>query len=152
MIDTQLHDGTASRQIESPEELLADLPMAALLRRLSDQTSTLVRDEIALAKAELSEKGKRAGAGAGLFGGAGLLALFGVGALTAAAILALDLLVASWLAALIVAVLYLAIAAVAGLLGRRQVQQATPPMPEQTVETLKEDVQVAKTRVQEARR
>ncbi|MCW2954467.1 MAG: hypothetical protein JWQ48_3637 [Conexibacter sp.] len=152
MTDSQLHDGTAPLQIGSSEERLAELPMAALLRLLSDQTSTLVREEIALAKAELSQKGRRAGAGAGLFGGAGLLAVFGVGALTAAAVLALDLLVASWLAALIVAVLSLAIAAVAGLLGRTQVQRATPPMPEQTVATLKADVQVARSRVQEARR
>lgn len=135
-----------------PDGPLAEQSMAVLLRRLSDQSSLLMREEIALAKAELSEKGKRVGAGAGLFGGAGLLAVFGVGALTAAAILALGLLVAGWLAALIVAVLYLLIAGVAALLGRRQVKQSGPALPEQTVATLKADVQTAKARVQEARR
>ena len=136
---------------DGQQEDLAHLPMAQLLRRLSDQTSLLVREEVGLAKAELAEKGKRASRGAGMFGGAGVFALYGVGALTAAAILALSLAVASWLAALIVGVLFLAIAGVAALAGKKQVQQATPPMPQQTVETVKEDVQWAKTRARTAR-
>ncbi len=133
------------------EEQLQELPMGELLRRLSDQTSLLVREEVALAKAELSEKGKRAGKGAGMFGGAGVLALYGVGAIAAAAILALDLALAAWLSALIVGVLFLAIAGIAALAGKKQVQQATPAMPEQTVETVKEDVQWAKSRARTAR-
>lgn len=133
------------------DEQLSELPMAALLRRLSDQTSLLVREEVALAKAELGEKARRAGRGAGMFGGAGVFALYGVGALTAAIILVLSLALASWLAALIVAVVYFAIAGIAALAGKKQVEQATPAMPEQTVETLKEDVRWTKQRAQTAR-
>jgi hypothetical protein len=133
------------------DEQLAQLPMAELLRRLSDQASLLVREEVALAKAELSEKGKRAGRGAGMFGGAAVAGLYGVGALVTAAIVALSLAVATWLAALIVAVVLFAIAGVAALAGKKQVAQATPAMPEQTVETVKEDVQWAKSRARTAR-
>lgn len=133
------------------EEQLAELPMAALLRRLSDQTSLLVREEVALAKAELGEKARKAGRGAGMFGGAGAVALYGFGALTAAIVLALSLALASWLAALIVAVVYFAIAGIAALAGKKQVEQATPAMPEQTVETVKEDVRWTKQRARTAR-
>lgn len=140
-------------QSEEPrgDEQLAQLPMAELLRRLSDQASLLVREEVALAKAELAQKGKRAGRGAGMFGGAAVFALYGVGALVAAAILALSLALASWLAALIVAVVLFLVAGAAALAGRAQVKRATPAMPQQTVETVKEDVQWAKTRAQTAR-
>jgi uncharacterized membrane protein YqjE len=133
------------------EEQLSELPMATLLRRLSDQTSLLVREEVALAKAELGEKARRAGRGASMFGGAGAFALYGFGALTAAIVLVLSLALASWLAALIVAVVYFAIAGIAALAGKKQVEQATPAMPEQTVETLKEDVRWTKQRAQTAR-
>jgi uncharacterized membrane protein YqjE len=133
------------------EEQLSELPTAQLLKRLSDQASLLVREEVALAKAELAEKGKRAGRGAGMFGGAALLALYGVGALVVAAIVALDFVLALWLAALSVAGLLLIIAGIAALAGRIQVNKATPPMPQQTVETVKEDVQWARTRARTAR-
>jgi len=133
------------------EEELSHLPMAQLLRRLSDQTSLLMREEVALAKAELAEKGRRAGKGAGMFGGAAVMALYGVGALVAAAILALSLALASWLAALIVAAVLFLLAGVAALAGRAQVRRATPPLPQQTVETVKEDVQWATTRARTAR-
>ncbi|MDO8212950.1 phage holin family protein [Conexibacter sp. CPCC 206217] len=138
------HDPTRQEQLE-------ELPMAQLLRRLSDQASLLVREEVALAKAELAEKGKHVGRGAGMFGGAAILALYGVGALVTAAIVALSLALATWLAALIVAVVLFAIAGGAALAGKRQVQQATPPLPQQTVETVKEDVAWAKTRARTAR-
>jgi membrane protein len=121
---------------------------ATLLKDLSAQTTTLVRQEIELAKAELSEKGKQAGIGAGLFGGAGLLGLYGVGALVACAILALSTAVAGWLAALIVAVVLLAVAGVFALMGKAR---AVPPLPEQTVATVKEDVRYTKEQVAEAR-
>lgn len=140
-------DGAARPQTEQ----LADLPLPVLLRRLSDQTTLLMREEVALAKAELAEKGRRAGKGAGMLGGAALFGLFAFGALTTAAILALDLVLAGWLAALVVGVVYAAIAAGAALAGKGQVQRATPPMPEQTVETLKEDVRWTKARAQAAR-
>ena len=129
-----------------------DRPVGELLRQLSEQTSTLVRQELDLAKAELGEKGKQAGLGAGMFGGAGLFAVLALGALTACAILALATAVAGWLAALIVAVVYGAIAGVLALTGKTKVQQATPPVPEQAVESVKEDVEWAKTKAKPARR
>ena len=107
----------------------SDASVGELARQLSEQTSRLVRQEMELAKAELSIKGKQAGLGAGLFGGAGVLGLFALAALTAAVIAALSLAMATWLAALIVAVVYGAAAGVAALIGRRKVQEALPPFP-----------------------
>jgi uncharacterized membrane protein YqjE len=131
---------------------VSDASTADLLKRLSEQTSSLVRQELELAKAELSEKGKRAGVGAGMFGGAGVIGLYAVGALTAAIIAALSLAMTTWLAALIVAVVYGAIAGIVALMGKKQVQQAMPPVPQDSVESVKEDVQWTKTRAQEGRR
>jgi hypothetical protein len=130
---------------------LDDLPIAELLKRLSEQTSNLVRQELDLAKAELTVKGKRLGAGAGMFGGAGLFGVYAFGALTACIILALSLAMAAWLAALIVTVVYAAIAGVLALTGKKQVQEATPPLPEQTVDSVKEDVQWTKERAKAGR-
>jgi uncharacterized membrane protein YqjE len=130
---------------------LDDLPVAELLKRLSEQTSTLVRQELDLAKAELTVKGKRLGAGAGMFGGAGLFGVYAFGALTACIILVLSLAMAGWLAALIVTVVYAAIAGVLALTGKKQVQEATPPVPEQTVDSVKEDVQWTKQRAKAGR-
>jgi MFS family permease len=124
---------------------------ADLLKQLSAQTTTLVRQEIELAKVELAEKGKRAGIGAGMFGGAGALGFYAFGALTACAILALATAVSGWLAALIVAVLYGAIAGVLALTGKKQVTAATPPVPEQALDSTKEDVRWVKTRAKSAR-
>ena len=136
---------------EHRQDELADRPVGELLKQLSEQTSTLVRQEMELAKAELSEKGKRAGIGAGMFGGAGLFAVYAVGALTACAILALATAVEGWLAALIVAAVYGLIAGVLALTGKEQVSRATPPVPEQATESVKEDVQWAKTRAKSDR-
>ena len=124
---------------------------ADLLRQLSEQTTTLVRQEIELAKVELTEKGKKAGIGASMFGGAGALGFYALGAFTACLILALDLAVAGWLAALIVTVVYGAIAGVLALTGKKKVAEATPPVPEQAVDSTKEDVRWVKTRATEAR-
>jgi len=121
-----------------------DASTGDLFKRLSQQTTELVRKEVDLAKAELTEKGKTAGKGAGMFGGAGLFGLTAFFALTACLIALLGTAIDVWLAALIVTVVYAAIAGVLALLGRRKLQEATPPAPEQTVETLKEDVQWAK--------
>jgi MFS family permease len=125
--------------------------VADLLRHLSEQTATLVRQEMELAKAELTVKGKRMGIGAGMFGGAGLFAAYALGALTACLILVLATAIDGWLAALIVAVVYAAIAGVLALIGKAKVQQATPPVPEQTVDSVKEDVQWTKARAKAAR-
>ena len=129
---------------------LRSRPFGELVQQLAKETSTLVRQEIELAKAEVTEKGRQAGKGAGMFGAAGIVALLAFGALTAAAILALDLAVSGWLAALIVAAVYGAAAGLLAWAGKGRVQEATPPAP-QTVETVKEDIEWAKTRGRSAR-
>ena len=121
--------------------------MGELFKQLSEEMSTLVRQELRLAQAEMTEKGKRAGIGAGIFGGAGLIGVMALGTLTACVVAALAAAMDVWLAALIVTVVYAAIAGVLALQGRERIQQATPPVPEQTVETVKEDVQWAKTQL-----
>jgi membrane protein len=138
----------------APPNGRADLrqrPAGELVKDLSTQVSTLVRQELELAKVELTEKGKQAGIGAGMLGGAGVFALYGVGALVATAILALATAVDGWLAALIVAVVLFAVAGVLALLGKARTKRAVPPVPEQTVETIKEDVRYTKEHVAEAR-
>ena len=122
-----------------------------LLQQLTEQTTRLAQKEIELAKAEMAVKGKRFGIGAGAFSTAGLLALFALGAVTAAAILGLATSLEGWLAALIVAVLYLMLAGVLALVGRSKIQAATPPVPEQTTESIKEDVESTKEKAKEGR-
>lgn len=129
-----------------------DRSMAELLRQLSDQTATLVRQELELAKVELTEKGKQAGIGAGMFGAAGVFGFYALGALTAAAILALGLAVSGWLAALIVAAALGIVAGGLALTGKGRVARGVPLAPEQTVETVKEDVQYTRERAMEGRR
>lgn len=123
-----------------------DPSVGQLLVRLSEQSSRLVRDELALARIELKDTVKHAGIGVGLFSAAGVLAVLGLGALVATAIIALALVLPLWASALIVTVVLFVAAGVAGLLGRNQVQQASPT-PEQTIENVKRDVHA----VQEAR-
>jgi hypothetical protein len=140
----------ATRQEPPPGPDQADLrerPFGELLKQLSEETTRLVHQEIELAKAELTQKGKQAGMGAGLFGGAGAIGFLALAALTTCFILALDAAMPAWLAALIVAVVYGVIAAVLAMQGRNKVRQATPPVPEQTIETVKEDVQWAKNQM-----
>jgi hypothetical protein len=115
--------------------------------RVGDGVLTLARQELQLAKAEMSEKGRKAGAGAGLIGVAGGLALLAGGALTAFLILALDGVMPNWLAALLVGAAYAAAAAVLFFVGKRRVEEAGPLVPEQTVNSVKEDVQWAKTQI-----
>jgi uncharacterized membrane protein YqjE len=128
-------------------EDLRDQSFGDLFKQLSEQTSTLVRQEVELARTELKEKGRAAGVGAGLLGAGGLLGVGAFGALTAALILVLALWVDAWLACLIVAAVYAVGAAVLAMAGKGKVQAASPPLPEQTIETLKEDVQWARTRI-----
>ena len=128
-----------------------DRPVGELLKQLSDQTATLVRQEMELARIELVEKGKQAGIGAGAFGGAGLMAVFTVGALTATLVLVLDTFLEGWLAALIVTVVYAAVAGGLALAGKSRVQRATPPVPEEAKESVQRDVEVAKTRARSGR-
>lgn len=117
-----------------------------LVSDLSQEVSRLVRDELQLAKLEMSGKARQAGIGAGMFGVAGVLGLFGLGVLITTAILALALVLDAWLAALIVGVVLLAAAGVAALLGRSRVQGAVPPVPTDTVESVKADVDVVRNR------
>ena len=128
-----------------------DRPIGELVKDLSQQTSTLVRKEIELARAELEQKGKVAGKGAGLLAGAAVAGLLALGALTAGLIALLDKAMATWVAALIVMVLWAVIAAVLAKAGQSALQRATPPAP-QTVETVKEDIQWAKTQTGSAGR
>lgn len=118
--------------------------IGALVAQLSSDVSRLVRDELQLAKAELKDKGREAGIGLGLFGGAGTVALYGVGALVAAAILGLAHAVPAWLAALLVALVLFVIAAITGLLGKRRVARAAPPVPQHIVEGVQEDIEALK--------
>ena len=134
------------------EQHNGERPVGDLVKEATEQAQTLVRQEIELAKAELGEKGKKAGIGAGMFGGAGLFGLFAFGALTAAFIGAVDLAVPFWAAALIVAVVYGAIAGVLALTGKNKVQEASPPVPEEAVDNVKEDVAWTKQRAQAGRR
>jgi hypothetical protein len=128
-----------------------DRPTAELMRELTDQTTTLVRKEIELAKVELAEKVKKAGVGAGMFGAAGLFGVGAFAAITACLIWALSTFMPGWLGALIVGVAYTTIAGVLALRGKRQVQQATPPVPEQAVDSTKEDLEWLKIRAKSGR-
>lgn len=133
---TSLPSGTGA---EGPEPTLG-----ALVHDLTQQVPELIRSELRLAQAEMTEKGKRAGLGIGMFSAAGLLALLGIGALVATTILALAHALPDWLAALVVALVLLAGAGVAALVGKREVEQAIPPAPEQAIEGVKEDIAVVK--------
>lgn len=128
-------------------EDLRDQSFGDLFKQLSEQTSTLVRQEVELARTELKQKGRSAGVGAGLIAAGGVLGLGAFGALTALLIVLLALWVDAWLACLIVTAVYGAGAAMLAMAGKRKVQAAAPPVPEQTIETLKEDVQWARTRI-----
>lgn len=120
---------------------------AELVQRASEQISRLVRDELTLAKAELAEKGKHVGIGVGLFGGGGVLALYGTGAGVATAIIALDLVWPLWLAALVVTVACFVVAGVLALIGKSQVSKAVPPEPTEAVRSVKADVDEVKQAV-----
>lgn len=132
--------GDTARPVTHPEEP----SLGTLVSQLSSQIPELIRAEMRLAQAEVTEKGKRAGVGIGIVSAAGLLAFFGVAVLLAAAVLLLDLLMPAWAAALVVAVVLLVAAAVAALVGKKKVQQAAPPVPERTMDNLKKDVAAVK--------
>jgi Putative Actinobacterial Holin-X, holin superfamily III len=118
--------------------------LAQLTRQLTDQASELARKEVELAKAEMSLKAKRLGLGAGSFGGAAILGLYALGALTATVILALATFLEAWIAALIVTVAYAAIAGVLALMGKQKVDEGSPPTPERAIDSAKEDIDYAK--------
>ncbi len=122
----------------------ADPTLGALVHDLSQQVPDLIRSELRLAQAEMTEKGKRAGLGIGMFSAAGLLAFFGVGCVITTLILALAHALPDWLSALIVALVLFAGAGLVAMLGKREVEQAVPPAPEQAIEGVKEDIAVVK--------
>ena len=146
-----LMDERETAAVRAPNGDGEDRSISDLMRALSEQTTTLVRQEIELAKAEMTAKGKQLGMGVGAFGGAAVLGIFAFGALTACFILALSTLVDGWLAALIVAVVYGVVAGVLALLGKKKTQAGAPPVPERAITSTKEDVEWAKTRAKSAR-
>jgi membrane protein len=121
-------------------------PLGELVQDLSRQTSTLIRQEMRLAQAELTEKGRHASKGAGMFGGAGAVALYGVGALVAAAILGLATVLEPWIAAAAVGVVLLLVAGVLALTGKKELDEAGPPKPELALESVQQDVETVKAR------
>jgi len=137
------HDsGAVARPGAGPRS--GDDSTGELVSRLSQDVSRLVRDELRLAQVEVADKAKTAGIGAGILGAAGIIALYGVGVLIATAILALALALDAWLAALIVGVVLLAVGGVAGLIGKKRVADAAPPVPERAIEAVKRDVDAVK--------
>ena len=121
-----------------------DASLGQLTGDLSQQVSRLVRDEIRLAQVEMKDKGKRFGTGAGLMGAGGVIALFGFGCVVAAAVLALDLVWPTWLAAVVVGAVLLIVAAVVAAKGRSQMRRGAPPMPSEAMKSTKEDIEVLK--------
>lgn len=128
----------------SPGDQPGEPTTGALVSRLSEDVSRLIRDELRLAQAEMTTKAKHAGIGVGLFGTAGVIAFYAGGVLIATAILALALVLDAWLAALIVGIVLLVAAGIAGLVGKKQVDQATPPVPTETIESVQRDVDAVK--------
>ena len=123
-----------------------DKPLGELVQDLSRQTSSLIRQEMRLAQAELAEKGRHAGKGAGIFGGAGVVALYGVGALIAAAVLGLATVLEPWIAAATIGAGLLLIAGVLALTGKKELDEAGPPKPEQTLDSVQRDLETVKAR------
>jgi uncharacterized membrane protein YqjE len=126
------------------QDTLRDQSVGELVASLSRDLSTLVRQEVELAKVEMSEKGKKAGLGAGMFGGAGVAALLALISLSVMAILVLNAWMKDWLAALIVTLFWGAVAGLLAMRGRQELQELGSPVPEQTKETIKEDIEWAK--------
>jgi hypothetical protein len=124
-----------------------DRSAADLIKQVSEQTSKLVRQEIALARLEIREKIKHFGIGAGLVGAAALVGLFGAGTVVAALVLVLATAMDAWIAALVVAAVLLGGAGIMALAGKRQIEQATPPAPEQAVENVQADIEEVKRSV-----
>jgi hypothetical protein len=134
------------------ENELRDRPLAEVAKTLTSDVSLLVRQEIELAKAEMAQKGRTAAPGIGMFGGAGIVALCAAGALTAFLVLVFSIFLPEWAAALIVGAVLAAVAAVLVRQGKERVADAGKPIPEQTIETVKEDVEWTKTRASSARK
>jgi hypothetical protein len=131
----------ASQRSGGPERSTSEL-----IKLMSEQVSTLVRDELKLAQLEMTRKGKQAGIGAGMLGGGGVIALYGIGCLIACAIIAISRVLAPWLSALVVGAALLAVAGITAQMGKARLQQATPPLPQDAVQSVKADVDEIKER------
>lgn len=129
---------------DRPDTATTQASLGELITQMQAQTSRLIRDELRLAQIETTAKAKKAGIGVGLFGGAGLFSLYGVGALVAAAILGLAIPLDGWLAALIVAAALFAIAGIAALVGKKEISQGTPPVPTEAIQSVSDDIQAIK--------
>jgi cbb3-type cytochrome oxidase subunit 3 len=136
----------------SQETELRERPLGEIARDLTRDVSLLVRQEVELAKAEMAQKGRVAAPGLGMIGGAGVVGLMAAGALTASLILILSIFLPEWAAALIVGAVLAVVAYVLVKQGKERVEEAGAPIPEQTIETVKEDVEWAKTRATSARK
>jgi len=134
-----------------PAEPADERSLSELVQKLTEQSSELARKEVELAKAEVTAKGKQLGIGAGAFGAAGVIGLYAVGALTATLILLLATFLEGWIAALIVTLVYAAIAGALALTGKKKVEEAGPPIPEQAIDSTKQDIEAAKRGVKEGR-
>ena len=135
---------SGATRVSAPPPAAEDASTGQLIGQLTEQISRLVRDEARLAQAEVTQKAKRLGVGAGLFGGAGLVAFFGLAVLIAAVVLALALVVPGWLAALIVAVVLFAVAGVLALVGKKDVEKGAPPVPTEAIASTKQDIATVK--------
>ena len=134
-------------QMDAAGQAAPERSTGDLVKLVTEQVSTLVRDELKLAQLEMTSKAKKAGSGAGMMGGGGLIALYGVACLIACAIIALSHVLQAWLSALIVGAFLLVVAAVAAMAGRKRMRQGTPPVPHEAVESVKIDVATLKQRV-----
>jgi hypothetical protein len=137
-----MSEGTRGSQPVAAQER----PAGELVKDLSEQVSHLIKDELRLAQLEMTRKGKQAGLGIGLFAGSGGIAVYGLGCLIACAVIAIASVLAAWLAALIVGVALLLLAGAAALLGKGRLSKATPPVPEETIGSVKADVDEIKER------
>lgn len=135
---------TGATRAAEPRPDPSDTSTGELVGQLTDQVSRLVRDEVRLAQAEVTQKAKRLGIGAGLFGGAGVVALLGVNALVTAVILGVASALPGWLAGIIVAAVLFVVAGVLALLGKRDVQKAAPPLPTETLASVQRDIAAVK--------
>lgn len=135
------------KQMDAVDRAAPERSTGELVKLVTEQVSTLVRDELKLAQLEMTGKAKKAGTGAGMMGGGGLIALYGVACLIACAIIALSHVLQAWLSALIVGAFLLIVAAVAAMMGRKRMRQGTPPVPRETVESVKIDVATLRQRV-----
>jgi len=137
----------ANGAVQAHPRPVTDASLGQLTAQLSEQVSRLVRDELALAQLEATQKAKRLGVGVGMFGGSGLLAFFGAGVAITAAVLGLATVVAAWLAAVIVAAGLFVIAGLVALTGKKAVAAGSPPVPTEAIDSTKADVAAVRAAV-----